>query len=370
MTRFNLPDVTFADKSAEKIEADIVTRFEQLSDIKLAPADPRRKFIQAIVSLLAQQRSLIDYSAKMNMLAYSVDDFLDHLGVFTDTERLKAVPAITTVRFHFSVTQQQTIPAGTRVTAGDGLFFEIKQTVVVQAGQTQVDVQAECMEAGVKGNGYLPGQINRLVDPLPWVQYVENITTSEGGADEESNDAYAERMRQAPESFSVAGPEGAYIYWARTANSLIVDVSVRSPSPGVVEIRPLLQNGQIPGQEILDQVLVACSDRKVRPLTDFVQVLAPETISYDITLTYWISTSDSSVATSIQARVQKAIEEYKLWQKTKLGRDIDPSELITRVKNAGAKRVAVASPVYQAVDAHQVAVENLVTVTYGGLEDG
>jgi phage-related baseplate assembly protein len=369
MARFNLPDVSFAQKSPEQIEADIVARFEKMMDVKLAPGDPRRKFFQAVVYLLSQQRSVIDYSAKQNLLSYAEGSFLDHLGTFTDTERLSAQPAKTTVRFRFTVAQQQTIPAGTRVTAGDGVFFEIKQPVVVQAGQTQVDVEAECTEAGTKGNDYLPGQINRLVDPLPWVQSVENITISEGGADEESHDSYAERIRQAPESFSVAGPDGAYIYWARTANPLIIDVSVRSPSPGVVEIRPLLQNGGIPGQEILDRVLATCSDRKVRPLTDFVQVLAPETVSYDIDLTYWISTKDSSVATAIQTRVQQAIDEYKLWQKSKLGRDIDPSELIARVKNAGAKRVAVTSPVYQAVGVHQVAVENLITVTYGGLED-
>ncbi|CAJ1003870.1 baseplate assembly protein [Brevibacillus aydinogluensis] len=370
MARFNLPDISFAQKSPQQIEADIVARFENITGIKLAPADPRRKFFQAIVYLLAQQRSLIDYSAKMNLLSYAEKSYLDHLGAFTDTKRLSAQPATTTVRFHFSVTQPQTIPTGTRVTAGDGLFFATKQPVEVQAGQTHIDVEVECTEAGTKGNDYLPGQINQLVDPLPWVQSVENITISEGGADKESDDAYAERIRQAPESFSVAGPEGAYEFLARSASPLIADVKVLSPSPAVVEIRPLLQNGGIPDQDIIDKVLAACSARDARPLTDFVQVLAPEIVSYDIDLTYWISTKDSSVATAIHTRVHQAIEEYKLWQKSKLGRAIDPSELTARVKNAGAKRVEVASPVYQAVDVHQVAVENLVTVTYGGLEDG
>ncbi|MFD2089923.1 baseplate J/gp47 family protein [Brevibacillus brevis] len=50
------------------------------------------------------------------------------------------------------------------------------------------------------------GKLNQLVDPLPFVQSVSNVTESGGGADEEDDDSYAERIRQAPESFSVAGP--------------------------------------------------------------------------------------------------------------------------------------------------------------------
>lgn len=369
MTRFNLPDITFAEKSAQQIEADIVNRFQKITGQALALADPRRKFIQALVPILAQQRSLIDFGAKQNLLGYSIGDSLDHIGALADTERLQPTAAKTTVRFTLSTAFQQTIPVSTRVTSGDGIFFATTEAVTVADGQTSVDVEAECIQTGTVGNGYLPGEINQLVDPIQWVQSVENITESQAGADLEEDDAYSERIRQAPESFSVAGPDGAYLYWARTANQSIIDVSVRSPSPGVVEIRPLLSEGEIPGQEILDAVLAVCSSKTIRPLTDNVQVLAPEQVSYDITLTYYINTSESSVAASIQVKVDQAIEDYKLWQKAKLGRDIDPSELITQVKNAGAKRAVVTLPAYQQVLSYQVATDNLVTVTYGGLED-
>jgi phage-related baseplate assembly protein len=199
---------------------------------------------------------------------------------------------------------------------------------------------------------------------------VSNTTESEGGADAETDDAYAERIQQAPESFSVAGPDGAYRYWARTASQLIIDVLVHSPSPGVVEIRPLLQGGEVPGQEILDLVDLVCNDRAIRPLTDDVQVLTPEQVDYDISLTYWISTANASIAASIQSAVNQAVNDYKLWQKSKLGRGIDPSELNARIKSAGAKRVVVTLPAaYQSIESYQVAAEDQVTVTYGGLEN-
>ncbi|USG67455.1 baseplate J/gp47 family protein [Brevibacillus ruminantium] len=368
MTRFSLPEVTFAEKSAQQIEAEIVGRFEQEMGVKLAQADPRRKFIQAIVALLAQQRSLIDYSAKQNLLGYASGPFLDHLGADNDTPRLKPTYAKTTVRFHLTVLLPQIIRTGTRVTAGDGVYFATTKEVFVKSGQSYVDAEVQCTVPGKIGNGYLPGQLKQLVDPLPWVQSVENLTKSEGGADEEEDDPYAERIHQAPERFSVAGPEGAYVYWARTASPLIVDVSVLSPSPGVVEIRPLLEGGVIPEQEILDLVYAACNERKVRPLTDKVEVAAPEAIFYDLTVHYWISASHSTIATQVQTRVDQAVLDYLQWQKSKQGRDIDPSELVARMKNAGAKRVDVALPVYQKIEPYQVAQDKLVRIEYRGLE--
>ncbi|WP_312117966.1 baseplate assembly protein [Brevibacillus reuszeri] len=369
MARFNLPDITIVEKSPEKIEAEAVAIYEAETGIKLAPADPRRKFLQVITTILAQQRNRIDFSAKQNLLAYAFGDNLDHLGVISDTPRLDPDYATTTIRFSLSVTQQQTIPKGTRVTPGDSVLFAVNQDVLVQSSQSYVDVSVTCTESGVIGNGYLPGEINQLVDPLRWVASVTNLTKSEGGADREADDQYADRIRLAPEKFSVAGPELAYYYWARTASSLIVDVSVRSPSPGVTEIRPLLKNGEIPGQEMLNKVKETCNQRKIRPLTDLVQVFAPEEVYYDLVVTYWIETGKSSAAESIKKQVDKAIEDYKSWQRSRQGRDIDPSECVTRIKNAGAKRAVVTLPAYTKVETYQVAKERVVTVSYGGLED-
>ena len=98
-------------------------------------------------------------------------------------------------------------------------------------------------------------------------------------------------------------------------------------------------------------------------------VLALEQVAYDIALTYWISSDDELIASPIIAKINQAIEDYKLWQKSKQGRSIDPSELITRVKNAGAKRVELILPIYEKIEEYQVAKEDTVEITFGGLED-
>lgn len=367
----NLPQIEFVSTDVGEIDANIITVYEGISGRKLALGDPVRLFLQAIAAIIAQQRVLINYAAKQNLLAYAEGPYLDHIGALVRAERLPAKAAQTTLRFTISPPQPQAviIPAGTRATSDGQVFFATVQATTVPAGATQIDVVAECTTPGTIGNGWQVRQINRLVDPLFWVQKVENITVSSGGVDEEDDNSYRERIRQAPESFSVAGPEEGYKYWARTAHQSIIDVSVTSPSAGVVEIRLLLEGGEIPGQEILEAVAAVCNDKKIRPLTDQVTVLAPEVVSYDIQLTYWISTENASIAASIRDAVIKVVDDYQAWQRSRLGRDINPSELIARVMQAGAHRVEVTAPAFTQLLLSQVAIADTVTVTFGGLED-
>ena len=110
-------------------------------------------------------------------------------------------------------------------------------------------------------------------------------------------------------------------------------------------------------------------DEKIRPLTDKVTVKAPTALNFGIDLTYYINASNSATAALIQTQVTKAVEEYVTWQTTEIGKDINPSELISRVVKAGAKRVEVTSPVFTRVGGEQVAQCTSKTVNYGGLED-
>ncbi|GAV21619.1 baseplate assembly protein [Carboxydothermus pertinax] len=367
----NLPEIEFVSTDVTQIEENIITVYEGVSGRKLAPGDPVRLFLQAIAAIIAQQRVLINYAAKQNLLAYAEGVYLDHIGARVRTERLPAKAAQTTLRFTLSSPQPQAvvIPAGTRATPDGQIFFATVEETTVPAGTTQIDVLAECTTPGTVGNGWLVGQINKLIDPLPWIQKVENITSSSGGVDEEDDENYRERIRVAPESFSVAGPEDGYRFWAKSAHQSIVDVSVTSPAPGQVEIRPLLENGEIPSQEILDAVSAICNDKKIRPLTDQVLVIAPEVVTYNVELTYYVAQENATLVTSIQEAVTKAVNDYVIWQKSRLGRDVNPSELIARVMAAGAKRVEVISPVFTQIAPTQVAIAGTVSVQYGGLED-
>lgn len=62
------------------------------------------------------------------------------------------------------------------------------------------------------------------------------------------------------------------------------------------------------------------------------------------------------------------MEGYQVWQR-KLGRDVNPTELIGRVRDAGVKRVRVESPEDIVVPSTSIAGARAVSVVYGGLED-
>ncbi|TVX93055.1 baseplate assembly protein [Paenibacillus agilis] len=370
----DLPDISFVDEDVNKTVSNLITTYEALSGRKLYPADPVRLFLLAIASILSQQRVLINQTAKEVFLRFARGEIIDFIGEMFNVKRLPADAARVTMEFTLSLprTSATIIPIGTRIGAqggGGAIYFATTEVLEIKPGELTGKVLAECSVTGIGGNGFIPGQLNVLIDPIPFVLSVNNTTASSGGAEIESDDAFRERIRAAPESFSTAGPFEAYRFWALTAGSGIVDVGVDSPSPGVITLVPLMADGALPTQDVLDAVLLACHDRRIRPLTDKVSAIAPTTISYNIALTYYINRTRAAESISIQSAVSAAVDKYRLWQKSKLGRDINPSELISRVMTAGAFRLNVTSPVFTDVSSLQVAQDATVTITFGGLVD-
>jgi phage-related baseplate assembly protein len=364
MARFNLPNIDFVEVDTEELERAAVDKFEEKTGITLQEADPRRKLIQVVAYIGTLITNNIDYTAKQSRLAYAEDNYLEHIGLNKNVRKLEPIPAETITRFNVNNHENFTITAGTRMSVGD-LLFETMEDQMVGSGLQYIDIQMRCTEAGTIGNGYLPGQITEIVDPQPWVSSASNVTTTAGGTDWETDDAYAERIRTANESLSTAGPELAYVYFAKSANQKIVDVKVTSPAPSEIEIIVLMQGGELPSAEVKQQVLVKCSDRSVRPLTDLVRVTDPVIFNHILTVSYYLPQTVSDQQTEYQAVVEAAVADYVLWQKSKLGRGIDPSELYARMQAAGAKRILVEPNEYVTVSNNQIAHVN-VNVTFGG----
>lgn len=375
----NLPDVEFATKDVNSILNDMISGYENAylqqtgESITLYPGDKIRIWLYSQALREFQLRQLIDFSAKQNLLKYASNGYLDNLGAFQDVERLEPSYATVPETFTLSAPQPiiQTIPKGTRVgSSTSSIYFATTSDIEVVAGSTDIAVTLQCTTSGAAGNNFTPGQLNVLIDPLPWIANVINTDISQGGADTESDDALRDRINQSPEGYSVAGPSGAYEYFAKQYNQSVIDVKASSSSPGTVDIRALLQNGTIPEPTFLSGLNDYLSDKSRRPLTDNVTVNAPDVVNYDINLTYYILSDNSTASASIQANVAQAVQDFITWQQSKISRDINPSELISRIIAAGAKRVDVSSPVYTALTDTQVAIASTnVNVVYGGLED-
>ncbi len=364
-----MSDINFVEVDSQDVANQLIKDFEAALGTTLYPGDERRIFLLQLLQVIIGLKSNINESAKQNLLRYASGNVLDAMGDFYNTPRLQAQKAKVTLRFSLSAAQANNIiiPAGTRVTPDGQLYFATTKVLVIPAGNTTGDVLAEATESGEKYNGFTAGQIKTIVDPVAYVASVINIDTSSGGSDVEDDDSYRERIRLAPESFSVAGPEGAYIYWAKTADVNIADISVTSSSPGVVDIVVLMKDGQLPTQNVLDAVMAAVDSKNRRPLTDNVQVSAPGVVSYNIDLTYYISSNRQAEEISLKNAIEAAVNQYNVWQSEKLGRAINPDYLRQLMLNAGAYKIDVTSPTYTEIGRNEVAKVETVTVSYGGL---
>ena len=362
-------EVNFVETDAEVIANELISDFETYLGKTLYPGDERRLILQSIAYVLVDQAVDINETGRSNLLRYAEGSELDALGEdIYHNSRLQASPSSTTIAFTLSTipTTNITIPKGTRVTPDGKIFFATDEALIFNRGETELtkSVSATATVSGADHNDFSVGQIDKLVDGNQYVASVSNITISSGGSDIETDEEYRERLRISPFTFSVAGPSKAYEAIALSASGDIGDVAVYSPSAGVVEIAVVKDGGEIPtaDDEILSDVLAACSDKDRRPLTDYVRAVPAVGVNTDIEVTFYIANNDLS---KIEA-IQNAVEEYKAWQVEKIGRDINPDKLTSLMFNAGAARVVVTSPVYQALSENEIAKIGAVTVNYGG----
>lgn len=366
----SLPPIEFATKSPAQIKADVIANMETEYGSVIQPADPRFLLGNVVAYVVSLLRADIDYAAKQTLLAYATDNFLDHIGNQFLCTRLTGTNSTVTIRFVLSAAQASAvvIPAGTRVTSDGNIFFAVGTTTVINAGSISADISCQATTSGTIANDYSLGTINILVDPIAYVGAVTNIDIPATGSDVESDDAYRDRIFDAMEQFSNAGSKGAYRYWAKTATSNIIDCHVYKNAPGEVTIVPLMTNGVLPTTSEMTAILAACDDEKRRPTTDLVHVVAPIVKLFNINISYLVDSANVNSILTIQKSVETAIDEYIIWQTTKINRDINPDELIKRVVTAGAKRVIVNQPIFTVVADTEVPQLGTKLVTFAGLE--
>lgn len=369
----------FVENDTSELDAKMIAAYEKITGTTVRPASPERLFIKWVSAIILQLRAMINYTGNQNLPSRATGENLDALAeLFFLKKRPAAQAAVCTERFHISEAQASAIliPSGTRVTDSSGLLiWETVTDVYVAIGDTYADAKIRCQTAGVVGNGYAVGQINTLVDLFDYCDRCENITISDDGANQATDDEFYELMRTSQDAFSCAGSKGGYIYFAKQVSTEIADVVANSPSGGVVDLYVLMDDGTIATTEVKNAVLAACNDGSVRPLTDQVFVKDPQKVTYDITFTYYVPRDSRINSTEIREAVEKAVSDYVAWQCGKLGRDINPSVLIGKLMQTGIKRVVLTSPDFTALrdgsdnTTPQVASVGVVTSMNGGYED-
>lgn len=208
--------------------------------------------------------------------------------------------------------------------------------------------------------GALLGVVRLMLDPGDPLQSIP--PTYESDAD------YRYRITLAPEGFSVAGPEGAYIYHALSADPGVLDASATSPSPGEVVISVLARAGDgAADAALLAAVTAALTADDIRPMTDHVTVQSAEVVNFDIVGTrYTFAGPDSDV---VLAASDASLQQY-LTDSHKLGRDVTFSGLMAAITVPGIQRVDLTAPTANlAITRTQAPYCTGIALAYGGVDE-
>ena len=181
----------------------------------------------------------------------------------------------------------------------------------------------------------------------------------------ETDADFRRRIILAPEGYSVAGPEGAYIWHALSANADVLDASATSPTPGEVVVTVLSRTGDGSAPpDLLDIVEAAVGADDVRPLTDHVTVQGASIIPFVIEaeIETFAGPDSSIVLTEAEARLTAYLDSAR-----RLGRDIVRSAIFAALHVEGVSQVTLTSPAVDVeLDRTEAAHCTMVTLNHSG----
>lgn len=183
----------------------------------------------------------------------------------------------------------------------------------------------------------------------------------------ESDAALRLRAQSAFEGLSVAGPTGAYEYFAKSASGKVADVKASSPAPAEVVVSVLSAEGDgTASDELIATVNAKLSDESIRPVGDRLTVQSAEIISYDINATLYLYPGPESepIVNAAEASLQKWLKSQ--WR---IGLDVARSAILAALHVQGVQRVELDLPERLIISDTQAARCASVTITRGGTDE-
>ncbi len=127
---------------------------------------------------VALYNSLNDAGGRQTLLRYARGEVLDAIGERLDVNRLEGTPAKTTMRFSVSTPQEKNIiiPKWTKVTPDSDHYFATDEIAVLQAGAYSVEMPTSAVSNGTEVQRLRTGTITTIVDLIPYIESVTNLT--------------------------------------------------------------------------------------------------------------------------------------------------------------------------------------------------
>lgn len=225
--------VNFIEINPKKDIEELVAKYEEETDTKLQPAQDARIMLNVIAYYANLQKIKINEAANLNLVENSRYPILDFLGKYKNCPRNSAKNGydILKITLKNEAISNILFEKGFQVSTKDGLhIFETTKDLIISKGDLSGNVEIKSLEANSQVNSIAKNEIDTIItDYTVSIDAVTNLYGVSGGADDENDESYIKRILLAPEGFSVAGPELAYIYFALSAHNAIKDVSIDIP---------------------------------------------------------------------------------------------------------------------------------------------
>ena len=300
----------------------------------LYPGDEKEMLLRGVQADIVQVLAGVDNALRMATLRYATGTYLDLIGSKSWCDRIQAQAAEATVAITADATGVTTVlPAGTKMTADGTIFYLLKEDVTLSGISETLTAEIVAELAGNTGNGLLSGTAMILAVTNNAVTSIILTSDTSGGREQETDDAYRERIRTHGAITVTTGPAQQYEAKAKAVSSLILDAKAVNLSAGNVGVYLILASGAS-ASAIIQDVTDALSAIDSRPLTDTVTVQQATAIPYTLNVEY-TAEDGSSIASALAA----AVIEYQNWQDNVIGRAFNPDRLKALLYNAGASLV-------------------------------
>lgn len=200
---------------------------------------------------------------------------------------------------------------------------------------------------------------------VPRLEITPEDPTTGAAAVYEDQDAYRQRIILAPESYSVAGPELAYVAHAKSASADVLDASAVSPTPGAILVSVLSAQGDgTAAPELVAAVNAIVADPAVRPLGDQVTTASADIVRYEIAAE--ITTFSGPDLVLVLASARAALDAY-IAENHKLGRNHRRAGITAALDVVGVENIVLSSPADDVLcDNTQAAWPTVITLTHAG----
>jgi phage-related baseplate assembly protein len=180
--------------------------------------------------------------------------------------------------------------------------------------------------------------VKRLV-----IQQADNTVTPPIEQIMESDLDLQNRTPEAFEGLSVAGPRGAYRFFAKSADGRVLDAEVLSPKPCYITVVVLSrENNGVASQKLLDIVTTELNDEERRPIADRVTVQSAKIIDYQIEANIYLDPYPE--AEPIKAAAIENLINF-INNKHRIGIRINRSAIMSALHVEGVQRVELIKPV-------------------------